>query len=140
MIRRNEMNYPMPVWYPELGEEGEYIPYTEVKEHFLKGYPHSGRRGGGRSLLFLDGLELDNEIVLAAQKRFGYPRHSPDGFTWGYLGSGCAQSAFGILYYIHADVKGYQNFKELLIARLPFNQSFAVKFSWPVPNEQFKIE
>ena len=49
-----------------------------------------------------------------------YVNHSPTGFTWGYMGSGCSQAAFAILY----DYTGnpilsrqpYQKFKEQVIA------------------------
>lgn len=49
-----------------------------------------------------------------------YVHHSPRGFAWGYMGSGCSQAAFAILY----DYTGnpilsrqlYQKFKEQFIA------------------------
>jgi hypothetical protein len=51
--------------------------------------------------------------------------HSPDGFNWGYGGSGPAQLALGILldYYGAAciELSYYQDFKWNVIARLPQN-------------------
>ena len=63
--------------------------------------------------------------------RFDLKNHSPDGFSWGYRGSGPAQLALAMLAYhfAHAgtnqklaDAKAlrlYQRFKEKLIASLP---------------------
>jgi hypothetical protein len=48
--------------------------------------------------------------------------HSPDGFSWGYNGSGPAQFALAILYQETGDknfaLKHYQNFKQSFIAGL----------------------
>lgn len=57
--------------------------------------------------------------------------HSPDGFNWGYNGSGCAQLALALL----ADCTGndklalryYQQFKEIFIANIGAD-------TWEVPN------
>ena len=54
-------------------------------------------------------------------------RHSPDGFEWGYAGSGPAQLALAILadYLSHRDIlptlalQWYQEFKRLFIATAP---------------------
>ena len=62
--------------------------------------------------------------------RFDLKNHSPDGFSWGYRGSGPAQLALAILAHHFsldnnqelADAKAlrlYQRFKEKLIASLP---------------------
>jgi hypothetical protein len=53
--------------------------------------------------------------------------HSPDGFNWGYGGSGAAQLALGILDYLYGKeraVKAYQAFKWDIIAGLPQGQDF----------------
>jgi len=50
-------------------------------------------------------------------------RHSPDGFNWGYLGSGPADFALNILsaYIGEEEAKGlYQTFKMLFVAKLPY--------------------
>lgn len=50
--------------------------------------------------------------------------HSPDGFAWGYYGSGPAQLALAILLHFSNEqvaVKYYQRFKEEIIAPLPAN-------------------
>lgn len=62
--------------------------------------------------------------------RLDLMRHSPTGFAWGYGGSGPAQLALAML----ADALGddrealriYQRFKEVLIARLPGDEGFAI--------------
>lgn len=53
--------------------------------------------------------------------RFDIVNHSPDGFEWGYLGSGAAQLAFAILSDYTDDefaMKHYQDFKEKIISNL----------------------
>lgn len=51
--------------------------------------------------------------------------HSPDGFAWGYGGSGPAQLALAILAYLTDDEtaqRHYQDFKEAHIATMPQDQ------------------
>lgn len=50
----------------------------------------AGKREKKRNRLWVSGKELDPEISLAVRN------HSPDGFNWGYGGSGPAQSALAI--------------------------------------------
>jgi len=60
--------------------------------------------------------------------------HSPDGFSWGYCGSGCAQFALGILLeetdQITAE-KLYQDFKWAIISNLP-------EKSWTLTSEEIQ--
>ena len=67
-----------------------------------------------------------------------FVRHSPSGFEWGYLGSGCAELARCILldhYHVHpandpSQPDGlpvsYQAFKQDVIARLPRTASWSL--------------
>lgn len=53
-------------------------------------------------------VELDNEshrTKLSLEKSFRITDHSPDGFQWGYSGSGPAQLAAAILYEITDDTE-----------------------------------
>jgi len=75
------------------------------------------RAGAGCVVLKASGFKLD--------PAFGLCDHSPDGFEWGYDGSGPAQLAFAILY----DAYGYdtareshQAFKQEVIAKLEGDQ------------------
>ena len=55
--------------------------------------------------------------------------HSPDGFNWGYGGSGPAQLALGILldfYGSGLELTYYQDFKWKVIACLPQNGSWII--------------
>lgn len=55
--------------------------------------------------------------------------HSPDGFMWGYGGSGPAQLALAILLEFLPDVKAlnlYQKFKFDIIAKLHIKESFEI--------------
>lgn len=72
--------------------------------------------------LYVDGHEIDLEKSLAVRL------HSPDGFNWGYGGSGPAQSALALCLFIFDNTyvaqKLYQSFKETFVARWPQGQSF----------------
>ena len=71
---------------------------------------------------WLDGEELDPK---PSQE---YKNHSPDGFNWGYGGSGPAQLALAIIMKLTGKADGYQEFKWLVIAKLPIGRSFVTEF------------
>ena len=53
--------------------------------------------------------------------------HSPDGFSWGYEGSGPAQLALAVLMSltdIRTAVQNHQEFKRNVISRFPFEEDF----------------
>lgn len=61
----------------------------------------------------------------------GIRNHSPDGFSWGYLGSGPAQLALAILLEVvdqEMALKYYQRFKERVIARFPMEEDFTLSY------------
>lgn len=63
-----------------------------------------------------------NGKYLSPKKSQKVYNHSPDGFSWGYGGSGPAQLALAILLEVTWEenaVRLYQEFKRDLIARLP---------------------
>jgi Family of unknown function (DUF6166) len=66
--------------------------------------------------IFIDGEELDPSF---SQSIFN---HSPDGFEYGYNGSGCAQLALAVLLHLTDDIawskENYQAFKREVIASL----------------------
>jgi len=67
---------------------------------------------------------LLNGKILNPQKSQKIRNHSPDGFNWGYGGSGPAQLALAILLQFMDEqkaLKHYQNFKFKVISRLPQN-------------------
>ena len=74
--------------------------------------------------VFLDGKELDPG---PSQK---YHNHSPDGFNWGYGGSGPAQLALAIMLEITGKAADYQAFKWHVISQLPQNQDFTITFEF----------
>lgn len=83
---------------------------------------------------------LDGEY-LSPKHSQGIFNHSPDGFSVGYLGSGCAQLALAILLKIcdkGIAVAQYQEFKRKVIAKLPQNKPFEIEFEWPMPKEEEK--
>ena len=73
-------------------------------------------------IVWLDGEELDPKPSQT------YKNHSPDGFNWGYGGSGPAQLALAIVMKITGKADGYQEFKQKVIAVLPQGKNFVTEF------------
>jgi hypothetical protein len=68
-----------------------------------------------------------NGIRLSPKKSQDIINHSPDGFNWGYHGSGPAQLALALLLEFRDEAfarKYYQNFKFDVISKLPLNENF----------------
>lgn len=80
----------------------------------IKGLPYRTDQGGFQ--VFIDNRQLDPR---PSQKLYN---HSPDGFAWGYTGSGPSQLALALLLHF-TDEKfaqaNYQHFKFDIIAQLP---------------------
>lgn len=76
--------------------------------------------------VYLNGKYLSPEL---SQKRIN---HSPDGFNWGYGGSGPAQLALAITLALTGKSDGYQDLKFAVIAGLPktdFEEE--ITYTWP---------
>jgi hypothetical protein len=75
--------------------------------------------------VFLDGEPL------SPRKSQKVRNHSPDGFCWGYEGSGPAQLALAILLELTDENTAthlYQGFKRDIIAALPMDEDFSLPF------------
>lgn len=72
--------------------------------------------------VWLDGEWLDPK---PSQKIWN---HSPDGYNWGYGGSGPAQLALAIMLLLTGKQIGYQELKWRLITPLPMDQDFEITF------------
>jgi len=70
---------------------------------------------------------LDGELLDPAPSQTLH-NHSPDGFNWGYGGSGPAQLALAIMLKIYGEPNGYQSFKQAFIMDLPQGRSFEIDF------------
>ena len=70
----------------------------------------------------LDGKPLD---LGPSQK---HHNHSPDGFNWGYGGSGPAQLALAIMLKLTGKAEDYQDFKWRTIAVIPGGEDFDIEF------------
>ena len=87
--------------------------------------------------VLIDGVELDPKPSQAIIN------HSPDGFSWGYCGSGPAQLALAILIkFIDQEtaLKLYQHFKFNVVARWPQGNDFGIPFDleqWFAKNKSF---
>jgi len=75
--------------------------------------------------VFVNGEELHPEPSQAIRN------HSPDGFAWGYSGSGCSQLALALLLHELNDKelaqRFYQQFKSHFVSALPFGKDFEHK-------------
>ena len=85
------------------------------KKHNLKGKIST-------RTVWLDG------VLLSPKRSQKVYNHSPDGFSWGYGGSGPAQLALAVMLELTGDSRGYQKFKWDVIAKLP-QTDFEVEFS-----------
>lgn len=70
--------------------------------------------------VFINGAELKPDT---SQKVMN---HSPDGFAWGYQGSGPAQLALALMLYFTGQARGYQELKRRLIASFSMGMDFEV--------------
>lgn len=75
----------------------------------------------------LDGIPLDPR---RSQEHWN---HSPDGFNWGYNGSGPAQLALAIFLQLFDSHIGYQDFKSEVISKLPIGEDFEIGFELEAP-------
>lgn len=97
--------------------------YLRAEERRLKPTPLAGwigHVGADRCLVTLmDGTQIDPRYDLA--------NHSPDGFSWGYDGSGPAQLALAMLCTLTDDDKAqanYQTFKSKFLSTLDMESDF----------------
>lgn len=80
-------------------------------------------------ILNSDDYSIRNENNQKIKMCFEYVNHSPDGFSWGYGGSGPSQAAFAILMHVLGKKEkefifnNYQTFKFDIIAKLNMNQT-----------------
>lgn len=107
-----------------------------------------------KKTLHIDGREIKREKINSCTS---FVNHSPDGFQWGYLGSGPAQLAFAILFdfivennknntiieSVNLTKKYYQKFKEDVISKIhkenDFNLDASIIDSWLIKNKQEQI-
>jgi len=91
-----------------------------------KGLGHSEKAGGQ--------LVVKNDDILSPAPSQKLWNHSPDGFNWGYQGSGCAQLALALLFDVTNDpelsVKLHQPFKREFVARW--------EEDWEITSEEIK--
>lgn len=78
----------------------------------------------------VEGVEGGAALQPKLEREYGLPhhkRHSPDGHSWGYLGSGCAELALDILWdHLNSEPPPhmYQAFKEEFVAKWPLGLSW----------------
>lgn len=97
--------------------------HITVKTQRRKGAENQNR-------VWVDGVELDPKISQLVYN------HSPDGFFWGYSGSGPAQTALAICLHIfgaHVGGQVYQYFKNKFVAAWPVDEDG----EYAVPLDEF---
>jgi len=72
-------------------------------------------------------VKLDRKVLLPERSQ-KVKNHSPDGFNWGYYGSGPSQLALAVVLECTDKPDGYQEFKNKVISTLPKDQPFEVEF------------
>lgn len=83
----------------------------------------------------IKGRAIDRAVFINGERIFPHAsqniiNHSPEGFAWGYLGSGPSQLALGILLHFYQPdqaVFNYANLKHDLIAGLTMMEDFEVE-------------
>lgn len=95
--------------------------------------------GSTRAMIYVDGELLDPEPSQEIRN------HSPDGFQWGFGGSGPAQLALALLLHHTQDPdkaqRYYQTFKWDVVARWPNGQPFTMSLdidAWLIAQIQFE--
>jgi hypothetical protein len=101
---------------------------TISPDEFVRGYPRKEHTLRGE-------VEPDDTVnvwldgkLLTPERSQEVRNHSPDGFMWGYEGSGPAQLALAIMLELTGKSNGYQTLKRRLISNLPIGLPFDVKF------------
>ncbi|RYC66318.1 DUF6166 domain-containing protein [Spirosoma sordidisoli] len=97
-----------------------------MKKHVLKADFDPARQSWREAVITLNGARLSPE------RSQQFKNHSPDGFAWGYGGSGPAQLALAVLIDLLPTalaLQNYQYFKMWIIARLHMEEPFEVHFS-----------
>ena len=73
-------------------------------------------------------VRLSGKLLLPERSQ-SFRMHSPDGFSWGYGGSGPAQLALAVMLEICPDeesaMRSYQDFKWEVIVNLPMEEDFS---------------
>lgn len=88
-----------------------------------RGNRSEGRDLSGGFIVKVEDTDTETLVVLSAAASQKLVNHSPDGFNWGYGGSGPSQLALGLLLAVTSDdvlsLRYYQKFKWEIVAKLP---------------------
>ena len=90
--------------------------------HFKKNYMKHVLKA-----ITLDEVYLDGERLTPGESQ-KIINHSPDGFQWGYGGSGPSQLALAVFVKLTGKPGAYQKFKWDVIAKQKMGQPFEVEF------------
>jgi len=92
-----------------------------------QGYPERTLEGGFKVFKITEKGGVITFFPTASQKLYN---HSPDGFAWGYEGSGPAQLALALIYDATRDkevaLASYQNFKFKIVSSWPMDEKWEI--------------
>ena len=131
IIHHLRANYNLPEWLVNITiPEPESVPTTFINLNgplvciHLQSITESTRIAGVDRTVY-----LDNRVLDPSRSQQVY-NHSPNGFSWGYGGSGPAQLALALLLEAGASEmeaqKKYQEFKWEVIATMPDQTKFSM--------------
>ena len=93
---------------------------------------------------FLDGNAETREVYLdgvflSPKRSQEVWNHSPDGFNWGYEGSGPSQLALAITLKLTGKADHYQDFKRAVIAIIRQGSNFEIEFEFDAEHNKYWI-
>jgi len=112
-----------PVCYKRAMLYSDQTKVSDKKKSYSYGTFFAGKKqlDTDQAIVTVDGRPLDPRLDLM--------NHSPDGFEWGYSGSGPAQLSLAILAACMSDVeavKYHQDFKRKFVAIIPKDNAWVI--------------
>lgn len=111
-----------------------------IDNRSITGNMNESRNDNGGFDVYIDGKPLDSS---PSQSLYN---HSPDGFAWGFSGSGPSQLSLALLYYFSEDrdfsIQNYQDFKEQIVSKLPRKFQLNAQFikDWIEHKKELNLE
>ena len=81
---------------------------------------------------------LDGEVLMAEESQ-KVRNHSPDGFAWGYAGSGPSQLALAVILSLTGSYEGYHDFKTKYLVPLVMDKPFEIEFELKPENQDIHV-
>lgn len=137
--RARDASHAMAIVDSQIAGTGGLVVGAEFCRLDLRNHPSGSRCKSYKGTVLVDGscdvhVVNPNRTMVLLKPRLDLANHSPDGFAWGYEGSGPAQLSLALL----ADALGdddqalslYEAFKTRHIATLPINEAWSISINW----------